>query len=168
MSRLIAGSAALLAATALTVGLAGCKDSSTSSAPAPAPATTAATTAGTDPATDSDQTPPDDVGTTPSAPSDTTPAPAGGGGGAVCDDVAYVTKVVGDLQQKTPPGDAQAVADRLNKFVSELPAEIQRPGQGVSGPIIISLRHPEVAGEVSTDAVKQDVVELNAWHDKNC
>ncbi|MEU0093541.1 hypothetical protein [Kribbella sp. NPDC006257] len=164
MSRLIAGTAVLLAATAMTCGLTGCKDSSTSSAPAPQGSQT---TGATDPAGDSDQTPPDDAGTTPSAPADTTPAPSGGGG-EVCDDLQFITQLAGDLQQGKAPSDRQGTSARINKWVQEIPAEIQRPGQGVTGPIVIALRHPDAAGEVSTDAVKQDVVELNAWHDKNC
>jgi len=165
MSRLIAGSAVLLAATAMTFGLTGCKDSSTSSAPAPQGGQT---TNATDPAADSDQTPPDDTGTTPSAPTDTTSAPAGGGGGQVCDDLQFITQLVSDLQQGKAPSDQQGTSARVGKWAQEIPAEIQRAGQGVAGPIIIAMRHPDAGGEVSTDAVKQDVVELNAWHDKNC
>jgi hypothetical protein len=154
MSRLTAGSAALLAATAMTFGLAGCKDSSTSAAPAPT------TTQATNPASDSDQTPPDDAGTT--------SAPSGSGGGEVCDDLQFITQLVGDLQQGKAPSDQQGTSARIGKWVGEVPADIQRPGQGVTGPIIIAMRHPDAGGEVSTTAVKQDVVELNAWHDKNC
>jgi hypothetical protein len=166
MSRLIAGSAVLLAATAMTFGLTGCKDSSTSSAPAPQGGRP--TAGATNPADDSDQTPPDDAGTTPSAPTDTTSAPSGGGGAGACDDEQYVTGVVADLQQKKQPGDIHAVADRLNKFLAEAPAEIHRQADGVSGPILLAMKHVEYAGMVTTDAVKQDVADLDAWHDKNC
>ncbi|MEZ0115753.1 hypothetical protein ABH920_009795 [Catenulispora sp. EB89] len=167
MSRSATAFAVILVAPALVLGLADCSSSHNSSA---AGSTSSGTTgAATTSASSASSAPSatDSSAATSSAAASSAPAP--GGGGSACGDEKYIVGVIRGLQQGQQPGDQAEVAKRANDFVQEAPAEIQQPAQGVTGPLVVSVRHPEVAGgELGTDGVKSDLDQLDAWSRQNC
>ncbi|WP_405061449.1 hypothetical protein OG474_07320 [Kribbella sp. NBC_01505] len=148
MNRLTSAAAVLAAVSVL--GLAGCKSSDDSAAPAPAPTQTQ---------------------TTPPAgePSEEPSAPAGGGGGQVCDDEQFVVDLVKSVRDGSQPDDPQAAVARMNTWMAEIPAEIKKPGEAMAF-VVSALRHPgsEVVKRLSTPEMKADLDALDAWHAKSC
>ena len=164
MSRSATAFAVLLVVPALVLGLADCSSSHDSSA---AGSTSSGTTGAATTSAPSAPSATDSSAATSSAAASSAPAP--GGGGSACGDEKYIVDVIRGLQQGQQPGDQSEVAKRANDFVQEAPAEIQQPAQGVTGPLVVSVRHPEVAGgELGTDGVKSDLDQLDAWSRQNC
>jgi hypothetical protein len=166
MNRLIAAAATVLAAATMATGLAACSSSDNNAAgqstqPAGDPTTP------TSPA-DPESTPTGDPAATPTD-TPTENQPAASGGGKPCDDEKFVVDLVKSVREGQSPDDPEAASQRVGQWLKEIPAEITKPGEAMAY-VIVAMRHPGSAavGGLSTDDMKADVAQLDAWYAKNC
>jgi hypothetical protein len=131
--------ATVLAAATMATGLTACSGSDDNAAP-------------TDPPTDTS----------------TENQPAGSGG-TPCDDEKFVVDLVKSVREGQQPDDPEAASQRVGQWLKEIPAEITKPGEAMAY-VIVAMRHPGSAavGGLSTDDMKADIAQLDAWSAKNC